>query len=45
MWFRILLISVASAGALTACAVVDPVDNRYDTVGRSLARREMKRSS
>lgn len=38
MWFRILLISVASAGALTACAVVDPVDNRYDTVGRSLAK-------
>jgi hypothetical protein len=33
-----LLISVASAGALTACAVVDPVDNRYDTVGRSLAK-------
>jgi hypothetical protein len=38
MWFRMLLISVASAGALTACAVVDPVDNRYDTVGRSLAK-------
>ena len=38
MWFRMLLFSVASAGALTACAVVDPVDNRYDTVGRSLAK-------
>jgi hypothetical protein len=38
MWFRMLLLSVASAGALTACAVVDPVDNRYDTVGRSLAK-------
>jgi hypothetical protein len=38
MWFRMLLLGVASAGALTACAVVDPVDNRYDTVGRSLAK-------
>src|ERR1700728_1832435 len=38
MWFRMLFFSVASAGALTACAVVDPVDNRYDTVGRSLAK-------
>ena len=38
MWFRMLLLSVASAGALTACAVVDPVDNRYDTVSRSLAK-------
>src|SRR6202043_2136701 len=38
MWFRMLLLSVASAGALTACAVVDPVDNRYDTVARSLAK-------
>ena len=26
------------AGALGACAVVDPVDNRYDTVSRSLAK-------
>ncbi len=38
MWFRMLLFSVASAGALTACAIVDPVDNRYDIVGRSLAK-------
>jgi hypothetical protein len=38
MWFRILLLTVASAGALTACAIVDPVDNRYDIVGRSLAK-------
>ncbi len=38
MWFRKLLISMAPVVALTACAVVDPVDNRYDTVGRSLAK-------
>src|SRR5580698_4297850 len=38
MWCRNLLISVASAVALTACAIVDPVDNRYDTVSRSLAK-------
>src|ERR1700722_6042538 len=38
MWLRMLLLGVASAGALTACAVVVPVENRYDTVGRSLAK-------
>jgi len=37
MWFRMLLVSVSMA-ALAACAVVDPVDNRYDTVARSLAK-------
>src|SRR5580658_5115714 len=38
MWFRRLLIGTALAGTLAACAVVDPVDNRYDTVSRSLAK-------
>src|SRR5579862_6364755 len=38
MWFRKLLICMAPAVALAACAIVDPVDNRYDTVGRSLAK-------
>jgi hypothetical protein len=38
MWFCKLLISVVPAIALTACAIVDPVDHRYDTVGRSLAK-------
>jgi hypothetical protein len=38
MWFRMLLASVGLAGALCACAVVDPVDNRADTIGRSLAK-------
>lgn len=37
MWFRIFLVGVGLA-VLGACAVVDPVDNRYDTVGRSLAK-------
>ena len=37
MWFRVVLAS-AFAGLLSACAVIDPVDSRYDTVGRSLAR-------
>ena len=26
------------AGSLAACAVVDPVDSRYDTISRSLAK-------
>ncbi len=38
MRFRKLLIGMMPVVALTACAVVDPVDNRYDTVGRSLAK-------
>jgi hypothetical protein len=37
MWFRMLLVGVGMA-ALAACAVVDPVDNRADTIGRSLAK-------
>ncbi|MGB6543683.1 MAG: hypothetical protein WBF03_22770 [Xanthobacteraceae bacterium] len=37
MWFRVLLAGTF-AGLLSACAVIDPVDSRYDTVGRSLAR-------
>jgi hypothetical protein len=31
------LASICLAGTLTACAVVDPVDHRYDTISRSLA--------
>jgi hypothetical protein len=38
MWLRRLLIGVGLGGALCACALVDPVDNRYDTVARSLAK-------
>ncbi|HMG80156.1 MAG TPA: hypothetical protein VK591_15830 [Xanthobacteraceae bacterium] len=38
MWWRVLLVGALLAGVLGACAVVDPVDNRYDTVGRSLAK-------
>ena len=38
MWFHRLLIGAALASTLTACAVVDPVDNRYDTISRSLAK-------
>ncbi|MGA8499134.1 MAG: hypothetical protein WB764_26895 [Xanthobacteraceae bacterium] len=38
MWWRVLLVGALLAGALGACAVVDPVDNRYDTVSRSLAK-------
>jgi hypothetical protein len=34
----VLLVGALLAGALGACAVVDPVDNRYDTVSRSLAK-------
>lgn len=37
MWFRVVLAG-AFAGLVSACAVIDPVDSRYDTVGRSLAR-------
>jgi hypothetical protein len=37
MWFRMLLVAGLTAG-LGACAVVDPVDNRADTIGRSLAK-------
>src|ERR1700676_1919060 len=38
MWWRVLLVGALLAGTLAACAVVDPVDNRYDTVSRSLAK-------
>ena len=39
-WARFAGICLAGpliAGALTACAVIDPVDHRYDTISRSLA--------
>ncbi len=38
MWLRLLLLGCGLSSALAACAVVDPVDNRYDTVARSLAK-------
>src|ERR1700684_3391488 len=38
MWWSVLLVGALLAGVLGACAVVDPVDNRYDTVSRSLAK-------
>jgi hypothetical protein len=38
MWLRVLLAGGLLAGLLSACAVVDPVDRRYDTIGRSLAK-------
>jgi hypothetical protein len=38
MWLRAVLVGLFLAGLLGACAVVDPVDSRYDTVTRSLAK-------
>jgi hypothetical protein len=38
MWWRQLVASVWLAVAMGACAVVDPVDSRYDTVNRTLAK-------
>src|ERR1700732_5151676 len=38
MWCRDLVAGMLLAGVLGACAVVDPVDPRYDTVNRSLAK-------
>jgi hypothetical protein len=38
MWLRMLLIGVGLGGALCACALVDPVDSRYDTIARSMAK-------
>ncbi len=37
MWVRVSLAGACFAGLLSACAIIDPVDRRYDTVGRSLA--------
>jgi hypothetical protein len=38
MWLRALVAGGILAGLLSACAVVDPVDSRYDTVSRSLSK-------
>jgi hypothetical protein len=38
MWLRVLLAGACVAGPLSACALTDPVDWRYDTVGRSMAK-------
>jgi hypothetical protein len=38
MWWRVLLVGGLLAGLLGACAVVDPVDQRYDEVSRSWAK-------
>lgn len=38
MLLRALLAGAILAGLLSACAVVDPVDNRYDNVSRSWAK-------
>jgi hypothetical protein len=38
MWLRALVAGGLLVGLLSACAVVDPVDSRYDTVSRSLAK-------
>jgi hypothetical protein len=38
MWCRDLIAGIMLAGTLGACAVVDPVDPRFDTVNRSLAK-------
>jgi hypothetical protein len=38
MWLRVLLVTAGLAGVLCGCAVVDPVDNRADTISRSLAK-------
>ena len=38
MLWRSLLVGGLFAGLLGACAMVDPVDSRYDTVTRSLAK-------
>jgi hypothetical protein len=38
MWCRDLVAGMVLAATLGACAVVDPVDPRYDTVNRSLAK-------
>jgi hypothetical protein len=38
MWVRVWLTGAFLAGLLGACSVIDPVDSRYDTVSRSLAK-------
>jgi hypothetical protein len=38
MWLRALLAGALCADLLGACAMVDPVDRRYDTIGRSLSK-------
>jgi hypothetical protein len=38
MWLRVLLAGACFAGVLSACAAIDPVDSRYDTIGRSLTK-------
>lgn len=38
MWVRVWLAGACLAGLLGACAVIDPVDSRYDTIGRSLTK-------
>ncbi len=38
MGFRSLPLVVLLSGIVSACSVVDPVDNRYDTISRSLAK-------
>jgi hypothetical protein len=38
MWLRVLLAGVLLGGTVGACAVIDPVDSRYDTISRSLAK-------
>jgi hypothetical protein len=38
MWCRDLIAGMLLAGTLGACALVDPVEPRYDTVNRSLAK-------
>ena len=42
MWWRVWVAGIGIAGLLSACAVVDPVDNRYDTISRSLAKSRNK---
>jgi hypothetical protein len=38
MWCRVLLAGVLLGGIVGACAIIDPVDSRYDTISRSLAK-------
>ena len=38
MWGRGVIGGIMLAGIVSACAVVDPVDGRYDNIGRSLAK-------